>query len=120
MWERYKQNPEEGMTSEEVYNVIEEQIGRLSRERFETWVQTTEELPIEDSMTLLGLQIQWEYPETVYSGMEFDHNKGTLKLSKVRLDSPAYKAGFLPGDELVAINNMSDFRVASDFLATIN
>lgn len=115
LWERYKQNPEEGMTSEEVYNVIEEQIGRLSRERFETWVQTTEELPIEDSMTLLGLQIQWEYPETVYSGMEFDHNKGTLKLSKVRLDSPAYKAGFLPGDELVAINNM---RVISESQAT--
>lgn len=106
LWARYKENPEVGMTSEEVYGVIENQIGKDSRHRFETWVQTTEELPIEDSLTSLGLQIEWEYPDTLYSGMVLDNSKESLKISKVQLDTPAYRAGFLPGDELIAINDM--------------
>ena len=57
-------------------------------------------------MTSLGLQIEWEYPDSMYSGLILDKSKDNLKVTKVQLDSPAYKAGFLPGDELIALNDM--------------
>lgn len=110
LWKRYLDNPAEGMTDEEVYTLIETQTNKDVRAKFETWVQTTEDLPIEDSLSKAGLQIEWEYPDSAYSGFVFDRSKENLKVSKILLDSPAYKAGFQPGDEIIGINN---FRLTS-------
>lgn len=106
LWDRYKENPEVGVTSEEVYQMIEDQVGKETRNRFETWVQTTQDLPLEDSLATAGLQIEWEYPEGAYSGMVLENDNGNLKVAKVLLDTPAYRNGFLPGDEILAINNL--------------
>lgn len=106
LWKRYKDNPEVGVTSEEVYSLIEQVGNQEIRQKFETWVTTTEELPLEEALNECGLKIDWEIPEGVYAGITFKKSGEGLWVDKVTLDSPAYKAGFMPGDEFIAINNM--------------
>jgi predicted metalloprotease with PDZ domain len=69
-------------------------------------VDTTEELPLDDALAYLGLMRQPIETEELppFHGAELSVDEGLLQVSTVLRDTPAWLAGVMPGDELVAVD----------------
>jgi predicted metalloprotease with PDZ domain len=106
LWTRYKENPDQGMTKEEVFNLVQTQTSADFRAQFEDMVSTTQELPLNQYLKKLGLNIVWTEPTATYLGADFDYNGDRVFIKSVNLDSPAYKSGLNAGDEILALNGM--------------
>ncbi len=106
LWQRYKDNPSEGMVSKEVFKLVEDIGGVEIRKQFEVMVETTEEMDIEKFFSLAGLKINFERPAESYLGITTETKGERLFVKVVALDGPGYKAGLNAGDELIAINEL--------------
>lgn len=134
LMERYWRDPSTGLTEEEFIAIVSEATGVEIREPFEEWLESTDELPIEELAGELGLA--WrprEKKEEVkfgegrdfiahdterWLGLSLEEIKTGLKVAKVLRDSPAETAGLGADDEVLAVNG---WRVTSrnDFEALV-
>ncbi len=106
LWKRYEDNPEVGMDSSEVFDMIESISNKEIRERFEMRVQTTEDIDFETYYKECGMDFEWFEPTDAYLGCKFKFEGERAIVSEVTLDGPAYQAGLNAGDELIAVNGL--------------
>lgn len=116
LWAHYKRQPEVGVTKEEVYQMVEELGGKEILNRFSTMVETTEDIDFDTCFKHLGCQLVWSESKGPYLGMEWEYQGERTFAKLVHLDSPAYKAGVNPGDELIFLNGLRFLREDSNDL----
>ena len=89
-------------------------------QRCKDWVYGTEPLPLEASLLILGISLQWRAAETNKDlsgpaqalqpvrdfGALYQANTEGLQLSAVPIGSAAYLAGLMVGDLVIAIGNL--------------
>ncbi len=119
LWTRHR---ESGYTNEDLSNAVQEVSGHSYREWLERFLETTEELDYSQFLTWYGLE--WKVKEAdkdaakdkpvygnVYVGMDLKADQGKAMVDKVTRESPASKAGFNSGDELISFDG---FRVTTE------
>ncbi len=110
LWERFKKNPATGMTKEEVYQMVETLGGKEILDQFSTMVETTQDLDFDSTMKRMGCELIWNEPKIPYLGIEWEYAGDRAFVKMVYLDSPAYKAGINPGDEMIFLNGVRFLR----------
>lgn len=115
LWRRYKENSVEGVEAEEVYQMIEDVADKEVRERFETYIVTTEDIDFVTHLNEIGLDVQWEKEGKkgkkeaeveAYWGIIPRIEGERVFVDKVLLDGPAYRAGLSGGDEILFVNGI--------------
>ena len=106
LWQRYKRNPQQGVTAQEVYQMVESLAGRKCAEQFENYLTTTQEIDFTSHLTGIGLRAQWDEAadEKSYLGIEVRVEGEQVFVDKVVLDGPAYQAGLNAGDEILFVD----------------
>jgi predicted metalloprotease with PDZ domain len=106
LWKDYKENPQRGVETEQVYKMVEEVGGADIRAKFEIMTSTTEEIDLESICAKAGLKFEWDKSETPWFGFDAGYEGDRVVAKAITLDGPAYKAGLNAGDEIIAINGM--------------
>lgn len=119
LWQDYQNNPERGVTTEDVFKMVESLGGATIRETFEEMVTTTKDIDFEGYYKKIGLGFKWEVPAGVYLGVDFEYKADRALIKSVTLDSPAYKSGLNAGDEILAINGLRFLKEDADQLAKL-
>jgi len=94
-----------GFTTKDLLAVVGELAGSSFDEFFDRYIRSTEPFPLEERVSVVGLKLNIE-PAGIkaYTGMiNIDQNAQTI-VRYVLSDGPAYSAGVLPGDEIVALD----------------
>lgn len=107
MWEKFGKS-EIGFTPEQLKEVIESVAEIDLTDFFQTYLETTTEIPFNDYLNRFGLKLQGvtENNAAPYSGMRVQSEQGKELIKFVVMDSPAQKAGISPDDELLAIDGI--------------
>ena len=90
--------------------MIETVGGKEVRDRFEMRLSTTEDIDFESYYNEFGMSFEWESESTFDLGIQWEFDANRVIVSKVDLDSIAYKAGINAKDELLAINGLRFLR----------
>ena len=106
LWKDYQNNPQRGVTPDQVYHMVQEVGGAEIREQFEAMTSTTFELDLEGLCTRGGMKFEWEKSEMPWLGFDAEYNADRVFIKAVTLDGPAYKGGLNAGDEILAINGV--------------
>ncbi len=106
LWADYNQNPERGLTADQVYDMVESIGGNEIREKFIEMTTTTKEIDLESLCSDAGLKFEWDKSETPWLGFDAEFHGDRVSIKAVTLDGPAYKAGLNAGDEIIAINGI--------------
>ena len=106
LWKRYQQNPQKGLKDEEVYQMIENISDAKTREKFEVYITTTQEIDFESHLKDIGLKIEWEEQNQPYLGIKPRFWGDQVFVKTILLDGPAYQAGLNAGDEILFMNDV--------------
>lgn len=106
LWKDYKGRPYEGVTKEQVYQMIHALAGEGTVHRFQSMVETTEDLNFEEAFNTMGLELVWNEANTLWVGADWDFDGNRVLVKSVALDSPAAKFGLNAGDELIFLNEL--------------
>lgn len=123
LWKRYQENPSIGVTEEECIAIIERSTGVQIRERLQSWLNGTQELPYAELFEKVGIEIQTvalpttkatfgeglPMPATkqlVFTGMVLGEIDSRVAVRWVEDGSPAFEAGVGIDDEIIAINGV--------------
>lgn len=118
LWDHYKSRPEQGLDKTEVMQMVESLGGKEICELFTTMVETTQDIDFESTFKLLGCELIWVEPKLPYLGITWEYMGDRAIAKMVYLDSPAYKAGINPGDEVIFLNGLRYLRdEGSDVIA---
>lgn len=101
----YQRFAQTGYEPKQIEALASEVGGKDLSPFFRQAVYGTEELPIAEALTYWGLK--WddrEKPAKPYLGAEVSERDGRAVITRVNADSPAYKAGLSPGDEVLALD----------------
>lgn len=94
-----------GFTQADLRGVLAELAGSSFDEIFDRHIDGREAMPLEDALALVGLELALDSDETEpYLGMSLGGSAGSATVSRVNSDGPAYRAGLIVGDEIVAMN----------------
>ncbi len=115
LWDRYKLDPNTGMTKEEVLKIIYSLAGVSIGEEFESFISDTGELPLEVSCERSGIEVHWHQPEGLDWGCDLKSRGENIYIENIRLDGPAHKCGLNHGDEIIAFSGQ---RLQSSILAS--
>ncbi len=106
LWTHYKDRPSKGIRTVEVYDIIKSIGGEEIANTFSTMIETTEDIDFETCFKKMGMEFIWIDSKLPYLGIEWDFQGERAFARVVLLDSPAYKAGVNPGDEIVFLNGL--------------
>lgn len=110
LWDHYKGRPHEGVDKNEVYDMVKELGGEEVAQIFGTMVETTEDIDFDAAFQRMGCELVWSEPKNPYLGCAWEFQGDRVIAKMVFLDSPAYKAGINPGDEMVFLNGLRFLR----------
>lgn len=117
---RYGADPAHGVTEEEFIAIVSGAVGVDIGEPLRAWLNGTDELPIAETVRLVGLE--WRVRATAtdqtfgdalpyqpaarmpWLGIAVEEGKPGLKIARVLRGSPAEAAGIGADDELIALN----------------
>ncbi|MGB0893861.1 MAG: M61 family metallopeptidase [Parashewanella sp.] len=97
-----------GYTPQDVKNII----AKLTDKSYDSWWKQHIDSPVQlDFDALLkqaGLKLSYgkDNKQKVYTGMTLSSRHNSLTLSRVQRNGPAWKAGVVAGDEIVAVNGL--------------
>src|SRR5581483_10667403 len=116
LWRRYGL-PNIGIAEDGVEDLVTEVAGGNWHAFFDEVVRGRAELPYEDALGVVGLEIEWKADsgaQEVWLGLRTRSDNGRTKIAHVLADGPAWGTGISPGDELVALDG---YRVDDSSLA---
>ncbi len=114
MWQQFGQS-EIGYTPADLKTVIESVAETDLTDFFDQYIYGTEELPYNQYLETVGLQLQAEITnQGPQMGVKVTSEAGKEKIQFVEVRSPAEAAGVESGDELLALNG---FRIKADQLS---
>jgi len=104
-WARFRNDPA-GYSPEGFRAVLSEVAGVDLQPLVHRLVDTTDELPLDDALAYFGLMLSPVDVEGLppFHGAELAPEGGLLRVDTVARDTPAWVAGVMPGDELVAVD----------------
>ncbi|KZL51394.1 peptidase M61 [Nodularia spumigena CENA596] len=105
MWRKFGQ-PEIGYTPEQLQEVIESVAGVDLADFFESYINSTDELPFNHYLEPFGLHLVAEREEEPYLGIKAKTENAREVIKFVEVGSPAQVAGIDAGDELLAIEGI--------------
>ena len=106
LWNRYLVNPKVGLVDTEVFDMVEEISNKKIRVKFETMIQTTEELDIAKLCKNIGMEVKYSTLEQPSFGFTAKFKNERVFIATVILDGAAYKSGLNADDEILAIEGM--------------
>jgi predicted metalloprotease with PDZ domain len=106
LWDSYLANPEVGLEASQVYEMIEEISNKDVREKFETMIQTTEELDIAKICNMIGMEVKYSTVDNPTFGFTPKFKNERVFVATIQLDGPGYKSGLNADDEILAIEGM--------------
>lgn len=109
-----------GFSSADMIALIEEETGLEWQAWFDAHIFGTEPMDVDGALAVLGLEMVMEPPKPdkevpkpirnreakPYLGLRVADAGGMARVSNVLTDGPAFDAGIIPGDEIVAINGV--------------
>ena len=119
LWQGYLKRPEKGISKAEVYEMVKSLGGETVLNTFITMVETTNEIDFETCFKTLGCEMKWVEYKNPYLGVEWEYSSERVFARVVLLDTPAYKAGINPGDEIIFLNGLRFLREDAENLASI-
>lgn len=106
LWKDFKDRPERGVTTAEVYDMITTLAGQETTHAFSVMVETTKDIDFESALKSMGCEFVWSEPKSPWLGIEWEFQSERAFVKIVLLDSPAYRAGINAGDEIVFLNGL--------------
>jgi len=104
LWQRCWPEKDGGMTQDDVLAVLQELGGRSFAEEMRQWVHGTQDLPWADLFAAHGVQIKsGEMQPAQHVGLRVREDGGGMTVSAVLRASAAERAGFMAGDEWLAL-----------------
>ncbi|MCO7223900.1 M61 family metallopeptidase [Pleionea sp. CnH1-48] len=105
LYERFP-STEKGFTPQDVKDLLKEITGHDFSAFWNQYIEGTKDIDIDALLDIAGLElvVEDEAKQKVDAGFSF--NKQTMQLTRVKKNSPAWKAGLTAGDILVAMNDM--------------
>ncbi len=115
MWQRFGKK-EIGFTPEQLREVITSVADTDLTAFFNSYLDSTEELPFNESLEPFGLQVSGvkEKEPVPHLGIILNETNGPATIKFVEIGSPASKAGLDAGDELLAIDG---YKVTAELLS---
>ncbi|MEP7219889.1 MAG: PDZ domain-containing protein, partial [Bacteroidota bacterium] len=126
LMDRYHADPAHGIAEDEFIAIVSSATGVEIGGRLRGWLDTTDELPVEEIVGAVGLEWRKKSLPTAsrfgddlpfqpsgaprWSGMRLEETKTGLTVAAVLRDTPAEAAGIGADDEIIALNGL---RVAS-------
>ncbi len=121
LWQRYQRDPATGLTEAETIAILERATSVQLREQLLSWLDGTEELPIDEILAPFGLTLTIEprgqetstigekvpfakVPPDVFVGWTLAEKSGDVVVRAVEDDGPAQRAGIGVDDEILSIN----------------
>ena len=105
LWDRYKNNPNEGISKQEFYAMLEAYAGDDIKDFFDDYITTTKEINFLQHFSSAGLEIVWE-KDTWDLGVEVEFQGDRIIIKTVFEDGGGYRSGLNAQDEIIAINNL--------------
>ena len=106
MWQRFGQD-EIGFSETQLREVIAEVAAENLDDFFHRYIETTEELPLDDYLEPFGLYVKIaEASEVPHLGIKLQSENNREVIKYVATDSPAARAGIDANDELLAIDGI--------------
>src|SRR5215471_12778751 len=100
-----------GYTTGDLIALLEAMSHSQWTDFFARYIQGTEQLPFESALNVVGLELSMRpkrkddpVTQIPYPGLRLADHNGFIMVRSVLSDGPAYEAGVLPGDEIVAVN----------------
>lgn len=122
MREMYRRYPLSGggFSSADFTAVVEEMTGSEFRSWFDAHIAGTEEMDVRGALEVVGLELvrepakpdkesarpARERQDKPYVGIRVKDASGLAQVTHVMTDGPAFEAGVIPGDEIVAVNGV--------------
>lgn len=106
LWADYKKNPERGLISSQVYDMVEEVAGPQIKNEFITMITTTEDIDFEKFLNRINIDVEYENEKAPYLGAQLEYSQNNVIIKSVVLDGPSYKSGLNAGDEIIAVDKM--------------
>ncbi|MEM0983698.1 MAG: PDZ domain-containing protein [Planctomycetota bacterium] len=103
----YEEQPleKDGFSTQEMIEVISRLTGQSAAPFFDRYVRGVEELDLEKALAVVGLSLKLE-PEDAEEVADIGLRAFSPRVSSVTPDGPAFNAGIVPDDEIVAINGV--------------
>ncbi len=106
LWQRWQAQPELGMTTEEVLNIVEQLTDADGRTQLQHWLRSTEELEFTKYYADIGIGLVWEPAKTVDLGIKWEVVKNRLTIKTVYREGAAWRSGLNAGDEVLAVDGI--------------
>jgi predicted metalloprotease with PDZ domain len=119
LWQGYLERPDKGITKAEVYEMVKSIGGEDVLNTFISMIETTNDIDFDSCFKTLGCEIKWIEYKNPYLGVEWEYTSERVFARVVLLDTPAYKAGINPGDEIIFLNGLRFLREDAENLASI-
>jgi predicted metalloprotease with PDZ domain len=104
LWQHYLKNPNVGVTTPEIYQMVKELSNQEVMERFKFMVESRDDLNFEDSLSQAGIAMEWDKSPKAYLGHKYRFEGERVFISQVVMDSPSYRDGINANDEVIAID----------------
>lgn len=106
LWERFKANPADGVTKDEVLDLLEQHSSSDIRERFDSYLSTTVDIDFDSHLRAIGVSINWSNDESPFLGIvpKFEGNR--VFIASVIQDTCAFTGGLNAGDEIISVNKV--------------
>lgn len=108
LWSDYKKSPDVGLEDQDVFKILSTYSGQKISDDFAHLIATTDELPLDEAMGLIGLEPVYEQGSRAWCGMDVRYEGERVLVDRVMLDGPAMKGGLNAGDEIISL---AGFRV---------
>ncbi len=103
LYRRYRQNPDQGYTAEELKEILEQNAGRKLDDFFEKYIYGTEFLDLTPYFQRIGVGLEnyGAFKPVLTFGASIS---STGDVRRVVRDQPAWEAGLNPGDIILGVN----------------
>ena len=95
-------------TTDDLLAALREAAGSGLEDLFAAYVAGTEPVDFESALAVVGLELRRgggkDEPDEAYLGMSLSGADGAASVSSVSADGPAFAAGIIAGDQVIAIN----------------